>query len=319
MGKLSCRIHPHIKFTSVAEMKKCTLIILLVVAFGSAEDHQPTARIFAIKTTYTRVNVVTSTEVVTKPEVCASLVDVTGVCRRKRGLFHVISLVPTPVRQIERTAAPVLSVERDVNIESSSDGFERVDVIGLERFHCDPESRFNVGNIKEIFRNVTLAFFVKLNATLTVTETVVSGTKPFVLTGCTPAPFNYKICDEEKDAAEVVTEEVPVTSGEAVADNQVVEELIPEEPVDEEPIQEEAVADNQILEEPIPQEPVKEEPIPEEPVEEEPIPEEPVEEEPIPEEPVEDEPIPEEPVEEELIPEDVPEEPIAEQLVAAEF
>ena len=35
-------------------MKKCTLIILLVVAFGSAEDHQPTARIFAIKTTYTR-------------------------------------------------------------------------------------------------------------------------------------------------------------------------------------------------------------------------------------------------------------------------
>merc|ERR1712127_390588 len=304
MGKLSCRIHPHIKFTSVAEMKKCTLIILLVVAFGSAEDHQPTARIFAIKTTYTRVNVVTSTEVVTKPEVCASLVDVTGVCRRKRGLFHVISLVPTPVRQIERTAAPVLSVERDVDIESSSDGFERVDVIGLERFHCDPESRFNVGNIKEIFRNVTLAFFVKLNATLTVTETVVSGTKPFVLTGCTPAPFNYKICDEEKDAAEV-----PVTSGEAVADNQVVEELIPEEPVDEEPIQEEAVADNQILEEPIPQEPVKEEPIPEEPVEEELIPEEPVEEEPIPEEPVEEEPIPE----------DVPEEPIAEQLVAAEF
>ena len=110
--------------------------------------------------------------------------------------------------RIERTAAPVLSVERDVDIESSSDGFERVDVIGLERFHCDPESRFNVGNIKEIFRNVTLAFFVKLNATLTVTETVVRGTKPFVLTGCTPAPFNYKICDEEKDDAEVVTEEV---------------------------------------------------------------------------------------------------------------
>ena len=50
------------------------------------------------------MDVVTKTETVAKPEVCVSLVDVTGACRRKRGIYEgtdILSLVPTPVHPYE--------------------------------------------------------------------------------------------------------------------------------------------------------------------------------------------------------------------------
>lgn len=48
------------------------------------------------------VRLVTQTELVTKPVVCASLVDVTGACRRKRGISEsadILPLAPTPVHR----------------------------------------------------------------------------------------------------------------------------------------------------------------------------------------------------------------------------
>jgi len=239
-------------------MKRCLLMILFAVAFGSAEDSPATARFFATRSTYTRVRLVTQTELVTKPVVCASLVDVTGACRRKRGISEsadILPLAPTPVHRIERTLAPVSEVERDVDIESSSHSFEEVDIIGMDPFRCNPEARFNVGTVRERFNNITLRFYVKMNATLTVTQTTVEGTKPFIVSGCTPIPFTYKICGE-RGTAEKPTE-TPVAPAEEVSTD--TEEPIPEEP---------------IYEEPIPEEPIYEEPIPEKDVPEEPIAEE---------------------------------------------
>ena len=125
--------------------------------------------------------------------------------------------------RIDKTAAPVLAMERDIDIESSSDGFERVDVIGLDQFLCAPEARFKVASIREMLNNVTLQFYVKMNATLTVTETIVSGTKPFVVSGCTPSPFPYKICDEQGTA------ESPVVADPVVDEPEVT--IAPEDPV----------------------------------------------------------------------------------------
>jgi len=296
-------------------------MILFAVAFGSAEDSPATARFFATRSTYTRVRLVTQTELVTKPVVCASLVDVTGACRRKRGISEsadILPLAPTPVHRIERTLAPVSEVERDVDIESSSHSFEEVDIIGMDPFRCNPEARFNVGTVRERFNNITLRFYVKMNATLTVTQTTVEGTKPFIVSGCTPIPFTYKICGERGTAEKPA--ETPVAPAEEVStDTEEPAQAIYEEPIPQDPVYQEPIPEESVHEEPIPEEPVYEELIPQAPVYEEPIPEEPVYEEPIPEEPIYEEPIPEEPIYEEPIPEkDVPEEPIAEELIQGE-
>ena len=136
-------------------------------------------------------------------------------------------LVSACLNRIERTLAPVSEVERDVDIESSSHSFEEVDIIGMDPFRCNPEARFNVGTVRERFNNITLRFYVKMNATLTVTQTTVEGTKPFIVSGCTPIPFTYKICGERGTAEKPA--ETPVAPAEEVP--------IPESPVaPEEPI-----------------------------------------------------------------------------------
>ena len=44
------------------------------------------------------------------------------------------------------------------------------------------------------FTGLTFNFIVTRNATLTQTLTVTDGTRPFVVSGCTPSPFYYTTC-----------------------------------------------------------------------------------------------------------------------------
>lgn len=69
-----------------------------------------------------------------------------------------------------------------------------LDVIGLDST-CQNAvlPRFGFNNLLSLF-SVTLQYTVTQNATLVVTTTITSGSKPFFISGCTPNPFAYKTC-----------------------------------------------------------------------------------------------------------------------------
>ncbi len=125
---------------------------------------------------------------------------------------------------------------------------------------------------------------------------------------------------EETAAEESAPAEAPEVEEPKVEEAPVAEEPEAEEPkAEEEPAAEEVVINEPVAEELVVEEPVAEEPVAEEPVAEEPVAEEPVVEEPVAEEPVAEEPVAEEPVAEEpVVEEPVADEPTIEEPVVEE-
>lgn len=102
-------------------------------------------------------------------------------------------------------------------LESSSDAPVEVDIVGLQnecvgrRFGLvsalasSVASAFpgvnSVSNLASSLAaslvssyNLTLRFKTTLTATVTVTKTLTTGSKPFVISNCTPSPFLYATC-----------------------------------------------------------------------------------------------------------------------------
>lgn len=172
-----------------------------------AADQQHSARLIAIQMTTTTIQIVTTTKTSTKTSLCASLLNVTGACRRRRrGVDKPIVLSfdeedkidlykPSEVQQIEPTPlaqlnAPYMSYD---NLESSASDPVELDIIGLQG-DCVLPRRFPLINgVLGVF-NITLRYTTTLTATLTTTTTITNGSKPFFVSGCTPSPFLYSTC-----------------------------------------------------------------------------------------------------------------------------
>ncbi|KAI9563611.1 hypothetical protein GHT06_011075 [Daphnia sinensis] len=205
-----------------------SLLIAVVCSTVLAESEvdfpvQETARFLALQVTKTTVQIVTATVEVTKQSLCASLVDVTGSCqRRKRGTDKPVILSfdnedidlyhPSPVQQVEATPAVDLDAPGRVEIlESSSETPVEVDIVGLQsecygrRFGIVsalasgvasvlPSVSADLASSLTSVLNLTLRFKTTLTATVTVTNTVTDGSKAFVVSLCTPSPFLYATC-----------------------------------------------------------------------------------------------------------------------------
>jgi len=173
---------------------------------AAVEPHH-SARLFAIQVTTTTIQIITTTKTSTKSSLCASLLNVTGACRRRRrGVDKPIVLSfdeedqidlykPSEVQQIEPTPlaqldAPYMSYG---NLESSASDPVELDIIGLEG-DCVLPRRFPLINGVLSAFNITLRYTTTLTATLTTTTTITNGTKPFFVSGCTPSPFLYSTC-----------------------------------------------------------------------------------------------------------------------------
>lgn len=95
---------------------------------------------------------------------------------------------PTPVASLDQSID-----QKVVDLETSSDLPVEVDIIGLQS-DCIGRRFGLISGLAEAL-NVTLLFTSRLTATATVTKVVTSGTKPFFISGCTPTPFLYKVCN----------------------------------------------------------------------------------------------------------------------------
>ena len=90
-------------------------------------------------------------------------------------------------------AYPVAPRYDALESSSSSDAVE-LDIIGLDsRCQAAVLPRFGLNNLLKLF-SITLQYTVTQNATLIVTTTTTSGSKPFFISGCTPNPFAYTKC-----------------------------------------------------------------------------------------------------------------------------
>jgi len=174
----------------------------------AASEEIPTARqLLAWQLTTTTIQIVTTTKTLTKTSLCASLLNVTGACRRRRrGEDKPVVLSfddednidlykPSPVQAIETTPLARLDMPSYYyeSLESSSDEPVRLDIIGLQN-DCVLPRRFPLINGLLSAFNITLRYTTTLTATLTVTATTTSGSKPFFVSGCTPSPFLYSTC-----------------------------------------------------------------------------------------------------------------------------
>jgi len=203
-------------------MNYCKLItptLLLILCIGLAESSPDREKRQANTVTSTSTESVTTTLTfsVTIKQVCAQLVNVTGVCRRRRGLFYEEPIVmyfdegfddveeyfnptaPLSMETTERVALPVLSDSIPWNTPSENE--VRSSQATMQHKSHDYAGavlpRIFFAQIIETFNNLFSTVTESTTVTTLVTEFETSSifsTGTFFVSRCTPSPFPYSTC-----------------------------------------------------------------------------------------------------------------------------
>jgi len=193
--------------------------MMLFVGFTTATPGRETRQGNTVTSTSTAFSTSTLTVSITNTIACAQLVNVTGVCRRRRGLFYEEPIImffdeglddveayfnPTAPVRMETTAR--MALPNQLNSEPMSYPSNNVQSSkgsgAQEMPSLDPSTlivpRIFFSQIAAIFNNI---FGGGTTVTETVTDTVfdsitstILSTATFFISKCTPSPFPYSLC-----------------------------------------------------------------------------------------------------------------------------
>lgn len=170
-----------------------SLINLLVLCVLLATVANVESIKFVVMETETDPVVATITETVTV-ELCVSLVDVTGGCRRKRDAVQRQDIAASAVQQMETTRTARLS-DRDI---SRSEALELSSSLAHMIEGIDITTARQLMKLNKKMDGRILTWF-KATVTVTespnvVTETTTSPDNFYVISGCTPPVLFHPIC-----------------------------------------------------------------------------------------------------------------------------
>ncbi|KAK4026694.1 Uncharacterized protein APZ42_017355 [Daphnia magna] len=186
-------------------------------------------RPFVSFSTVTQTSTVTALITSSTVGLCAKLVNVTGPCRLRRGLWEedpiVLSfeddmdsideaLSPSKIFSIETTAMPQDVAEERSGIDANNNQNRRISVRSGAVIHSSKddgeskddddgnEGRFGFFGLKKKFKKkikfITVITTTVVTSTSTSTYYVTISTKTFFIQLCTPSPFPFNICNGRK-------------------------------------------------------------------------------------------------------------------------